>query len=142
MAAPPDESFERLELFSGEALEQLTQGFLAVFQPELARVHHSLEELTSNQEDMLQSVHKERLAFEESTVSADILNTLQKVPHYRQKLVSLSKQMHTIDKRVKRLQQRASKLKEVRSQRDQQRRREYERRLQHERMLEARPSAK
>jgi hypothetical protein len=50
--------------------------------------------------------------------------------------------MQMLNKRVKRLQQRAARLKELRIQRDVLKRKEMERQLELERMLEAKPSTK
>jgi len=139
-SSPKAQKLEPLDLFSTETVDNLANGFLSVLEPEMVRVQQSLQELTTNQEEMLQSIHDKRMQFEDTTKSTEILNTLQKVPLYKQKLSSLTKQMHGLSKKVKRLQQRANKLKEVRVMREIQRRKDYEKKMEHERMLEARPA--
>ena len=43
--APKPQKMEPLDLFSTETIENLANGFLAVLEPELVRVHQSLQEL-------------------------------------------------------------------------------------------------
>ncbi|CAI8034376.1 hypothetical protein GBAR_LOCUS19361 [Geodia barretti] len=100
----PEEGIKPLDLADSEAVSNLARGFLAVLEPELVRVHRSLEELVVNQDEMLASVRDKRLQFEDTTKMTEITTLLQRLPQCRQNVSVLAKQMQTLSKRVKRLQ--------------------------------------
>jgi hypothetical protein len=62
------------------------------------------------------------------------------VPVYKQKLSTINKNMIILDKRIKKLQLRATRLKELKMNKEAQNKKELEKRMEEEKMLEAKPS--
>eukprot|EP00731_Ephydatia_muelleri_P016966 Em0010g64a len=141
MAVPTAEApvIEPLNLFSTETVETLANGFLAVLEPDLQHVQKNIDDLIASQEDMLQSVNEKKAYFQDQKEAADIAATIQLVPHYKNKLSSIIKQMQGINKRVTKLKQRALHLKELRTMKDEQSRKDYERQLNQVYQLAAKP---
>eukprot|EP00731_Ephydatia_muelleri_P016960 Em0010g58a len=105
----------------------------------LQHVQKNIDDLIASQEDMLQSVNEKKAYFQDQKEAADIAATIQLVPHYKNKLSSIIKQMQGINKRVTKLKQRALHLKELRTMKDEQSRKDYERQLNQVYQLAAKP---
>lgn len=132
-------AIEPLNLFSAETIDTLANGFLAALEPDLQHVQKSIDDLIANQEDMLESVNEKKAYFQDQKEAADIAATIQLVPQYKNKLSSIMKQIQGINKRVTKLKQRAQHLKELRTVKDEQSRKDYERQLNQVYQLAAKP---
>jgi hypothetical protein len=78
MSEKADTSDEQVvNVFTAEAIDNLTEGFLNALQPEVLRVEQSLNELISNQDEMLTSIQTKRSQFEDPTLSKDITSLVK-----------------------------------------------------------------
>ncbi|XP_003388692.1 PREDICTED: uncharacterized protein LOC100634029 [Amphimedon queenslandica] len=134
------DSSDELNFFSPETIENLTEGFLNILQPEVITVNKSLSDLTAHQEIMLASINSKRTQFEDTAQTQDIQALLIQIPNYKQKILNIQKTITSIDRRMKKLQVRANKLKELRVLRETNSKKELEKRIREEQILEAKPS--
>lgn len=137
-----DYQIDSLNVFDDHSVDLLTGGFLEVFSPEMEKALNSFRKLRTSQEEILLSIEMKNQVFNGSPITQDIAQTLQMVPAYREKLISISRDMNLISRRVAKLKQRAQKLKELKVSLDEQKKVDEAKRRAKEKLLEAKPVEK
>ncbi|XP_067411873.1 biogenesis of lysosome-related organelles complex 1 subunit 6 [Emydura macquarii macquarii] len=139
--ASPDEGLiEDLAAVDKKAVEQLTEGLISHYLPDLQRSKVALQELTQNQVVLLDTLEQEISKFKECNSILDINALFSEAKHYHNKLVNIRKEMMMLHEKTSKLKKRALKLQQKRQkdelEREQQREKEFER----EKQLTAKPA--
>ena len=121
----------------GACVEQLTDGLVDLYVPQLHLLEYTLNELVSDQQGLITALERKLHSSTCETLREQLSQTLNRVPLYQQKLAGIERDMRGIDSKVGKLARRAERLREQREKREfdklEQKRRETER----ERQLEA-----
>ncbi|KAJ1180448.1 hypothetical protein NDU88_005669 [Pleurodeles waltl] len=139
--ASPDEGvLEDLTAIDKKAVEQLTEGLISHYLPDLQRSKLALQELTQNQVVLLDTLEQEISKFRECSTILDINALLSEAKHYHNKLVNVRKEMMTLHEKTSKLKKRALKLQQKRQKDDLEREQQRERELEREKQLIAKPA--
>eukprot|EP00071_Canis_lupus_P034958 XP_022268515.1 biogenesis of lysosome-related organelles complex 1 subunit 6 isoform X3 [Canis lupus familiaris] len=130
----PDEGLLEDLTVEDKAVEQLAEGLLSHYLPDLQRSKQALQELTQNQVVLLDTLEQEISKFKECHSMLDINALFTEAKHYHAKLVNIRKEMLMLHEKTSKLKKRALKLQQKRQkeelEREQQREKEFEREKQ------------
>ncbi|XP_075753278.1 biogenesis of lysosome-related organelles complex 1 subunit 6 isoform X2 [Pelodiscus sinensis] len=167
--ASPDEGLiEDLAIVDKKAVEQLTEGLISYYLPDLQRSKLALQELTQNQIVLLDTLEQEITKFKECNSVLDInalapagrhhlenaiLNghagwlpcpdehrKFSEAKHYHNKLVNIRKEMMILHEKTTKLKKRALKLQQKRQKEELEREQQREKELEREKQLTAKPA--
>ncbi|XP_019389202.1 PREDICTED: biogenesis of lysosome-related organelles complex 1 subunit 6 [Crocodylus porosus] len=139
--ASPDEGLvEDLCLVDERAVEQLTEGLISHYLPDLQQSKQALQELTQNQAVLLDTLEQEISKFKECNSILDINTLFLEAKHYHNKLVNIRKEMLTLHEKTSKLKKRALKLQQKRQKEELEREQQREREFEREKQLTAKPA--
>ncbi|XP_025067860.1 biogenesis of lysosome-related organelles complex 1 subunit 6 isoform X2 [Alligator sinensis] len=102
--ASPDEGLvEDLCLVDERAVEQLTEGLISHYLPDLQQSKQALQELTQNQAVLLDTLEQEISKFKECNSILDINTLFLEAKHYHSKLVNIRKEMLMLHEKTSKL---------------------------------------
>ncbi|XP_053221116.1 biogenesis of lysosome-related organelles complex 1 subunit 6 isoform X2 [Podarcis raffonei] len=100
----PDEGLiEDFTVIDKKAVEQLTEGLISHYLPDLQRSKLSLKELTQNQEVLLETLQQEISKFKECNSVLDINVLFSEAKYYHNKLVNIRKEMLLLHEKTSKL---------------------------------------
>ncbi|KAM3828350.1 biogenesis of lysosome-related organelles complex 1 subunit 6 [Vipera latastei] len=123
-----------------KAVEQLTEGLISHYLPDLQRSKLALKELTQNQEVLLETVQQEISKFKECNSVLDINMLFSEAKYYHNKLVNIRKEMLMLHEKTSKLKRRALKLQQKRQKEELDREQQREKDLEREKQLTAKPA--
>ncbi|XP_069692475.1 biogenesis of lysosome-related organelles complex 1 subunit 6 [Periplaneta americana] len=123
-------------------VEKLAAGLLALYQPELKKVKHQLDELTKKQGGLVEQLEQENSRFNAAHTSEDLQEMFAMVKLYQTKLVAIKKDMSQLHDKATKLKKRALKLQQTKQRAALQREQQRELQLQRETDLIAKPPGK
>ncbi|XP_075288136.1 biogenesis of lysosome-related organelles complex 1 subunit 6 isoform X1 [Opisthocomus hoazin] len=136
--ASPDEGVvEDLPLIDEKAMEQLTEGLISHYLPDLQRSKSALQELTQNQVVLLETLEQEISKFKECNSILDINALFSEAKHYHNKLVNIRNEMMMLHEKTSKLKKRALKLQQKRQKEELEREQQREKELEREKQLTA-----
>uniref|UniRef100_G1P4W9 Biogenesis of lysosome-related organelles complex 1 subunit 6 n=1 Tax=Myotis lucifugus TaxID=59463 RepID=G1P4W9_MYOLU len=138
----PDEGLIEDLTVEDKAVEQLAEGLLSHYLPDLQRSKQALQELTQNQVVLLDTLEQEISKFKECHSMLDI-NALVKfteAKHYHAKLVNIRKEMLMLHEKTSKLKKRALKLQQKRQKEELEREQQREKEFEREKQLTAKPA--
>ncbi|XP_009884475.1 PREDICTED: biogenesis of lysosome-related organelles complex 1 subunit 6 [Charadrius vociferus] len=139
--ASPDEGVvEDLPLIDEKAVEQLTEGLISHYLPDLQRSKSALQELTQNQVVLLETLEQEISKFKECNSILDINALFSEAKHYHSKLVNIRNEMMVLHEKTSKLKKRALKLQQKRQKEELEREQQREKELEREKQLTAKPA--
>lgn len=139
--ASPDEGLiEDLAIIDKKAVEQLTEGLISHYLPDLQRSKLALQELTQNQVVLLDTLEQEISKFRECNSILDINALFSEAKHYHSKLVNIRKEMMMLHEKTSKLKKRALKLQQKRQKEELEREQQREKELEREKQLTAKPA--
>lgn len=139
--ASPDEGLiEDLAIVDKKAVEQLTEGLISYYLPDLQRSKLALQELTQNQIVLLDTLEQEITKFKECNSVLDINALFSEAKHYHNKLVNIRKEMMILHEKTTKLKKRALKLQQKRQKEELEREQQREKELEREKQLTAKPA--
>ncbi|KAM9637899.1 biogenesis of lysosome-related organelles complex 1 subunit 6 isoform 1-T1 [Morphnus guianensis] len=139
--ASPDEGVvEDLPLIDEKAVEQLTEGLISHYLPDLQRSKSALQELTQNQVVLLETLEQEISKFKECNSVLDINALFSEAKHYHNKLVNIRNEMMMLHEKTSKLKKRALKLQQKRQKEELEREQQREKELEREKQLTAKPA--
>lgn len=139
--ASPDEGVvEDLPLIDEKAVEQLTEGLISHYLPDLQRSKLALQELTQNQVVLLETLEQEISKFKECNSILDINALFSEAKHYHNKLVNIRNEMMMLHEKTSKLKKRALKLQQKRQKEELEREQQREKELEREKQLTAKPA--
>lgn len=137
----PDEGLiEDFAAVDKEAVEQLTEGLISHYLPDLQRSKLALKELTQNQEVLLETLQQEISKFKECNSIIDINELFSEAKHYHNKLLNIRKEMMMLHDKTSKLKKRALKLQQKKQKEDLEREQQREKELEREKQLTAKPA--
>ncbi|XP_060611223.2 biogenesis of lysosome-related organelles complex 1 subunit 6 [Anolis sagrei] len=137
----PDEGLEDdFSVVNKKAVEQLTEGLINHYVPDLQRSKLALKELTQNQEVLLETLQQEISKFKECNSVLDINVLFSEAKHYHNKLVNIRKEMMMLHEKTSKLKKRALKLQQKRQKEELEREQQREKELEREKQLTAKPA--
>lgn len=137
----PDEGVvEDLPLIGEKAVEQLTEGLLSHYLPDLQRSKSALQELTQNQVVLLETLEQEISKFKECNSILEINALFLEAKHYHNKLVNIRNEMMMLHEKTSKLKKRALKLQQKRQKEELEREQQREKELEREKQLTAKPA--
>ncbi|XP_062998428.1 biogenesis of lysosome-related organelles complex 1 subunit 6 isoform X1 [Elgaria multicarinata webbii] len=137
----PDEGLiEDFAVVDKKAVEQLTEGLISHYLPDLQRSKLALKELTQNQEVLLETLQQEISKFKECNSILDINMLFSEAKFYHNKLVNIRKEMMMLHEKTSKLKKRALKLQQKRQKEELEREQQREKELEREKQLTARPA--
>uniref|UniRef100_A0A8C3M0K4 Biogenesis of lysosome-related organelles complex 1 subunit 6 n=1 Tax=Chrysolophus pictus TaxID=9089 RepID=A0A8C3M0K4_CHRPC len=139
--ASPDEGVEAdLPVIDERAVEQLAEGLLSHYLPDLQRSKSALQELTQNQVVLLETLEQEITKFKECNSILDINALFSEAKHYHSKLVNIRNDMMMLHEKTSKLKKRALKLQQKRQKEELEREQQREKELEREKQLTAKPA--
>ncbi|XP_010181671.1 PREDICTED: biogenesis of lysosome-related organelles complex 1 subunit 6 [Mesitornis unicolor] len=139
--ASPDEGVvEDLPSINEKAVEQLTEGLISHYLPDLQRSKSALQELTQNQVVLLETLEQEISKFKECNSILDINALFSEAKHYHNKLVNIRNEMMMLHEKTSKLKKRALKLQQKRQKEELEREQQREKELEREKQLTAKPA--
>ncbi|KAJ1079193.1 hypothetical protein K5549_018058, partial [Capra hircus] len=137
----PDEGLIEDLAVEDKAVEQLAEGLLSHYLPDLQRSKQALQELTQNQVVLLDTLEQEISKFKECHSMLDI-NALKftEAKHYHAKLVNIRKEMLMLHEKTSKLKKRALKLQQKRQKEELEREQQREKEFEREKQLTAKPA--
>ncbi|XP_034290564.1 biogenesis of lysosome-related organelles complex 1 subunit 6 isoform X2 [Pantherophis guttatus] len=100
----PDEALvDDFPIIDKKAVEQLTEGLVSHYLPDLQRSKLALKELTQNQEVLLETVQQEISKFKECNSILDINMLFSEAKYYHNKLVNIRKEMLLLHEKTSKL---------------------------------------
>ncbi|XP_051953484.1 biogenesis of lysosome-related organelles complex 1 subunit 6-like [Xyrauchen texanus] len=123
-----------------QTVQQLTDGFIQHYLPELNTSKQALQELTQNQVILLDTLEQEVTKFCECNVMIDLNALFTEAKVYHNKLVNIRKDMIVLHDKTTKLKTRALKLQQHKQQEELEREQQRERELERERRLIAKPA--
>ncbi|KAJ7311033.1 hypothetical protein JRQ81_006630 [Phrynocephalus forsythii] len=137
----PDEGLvDDFAVVDTKAVEQLTEGLISHYLPDLQRSKLSLKELTQNQEVLLDTLQQEISKFKECNSVLDINALFSEAKLYYSKLVNIRKEMMVLHEKTSKLKRRALKLQQKRQKEELEREQQHEKELEREKQLTAKPA--
>ncbi|XP_075714163.1 biogenesis of lysosome-related organelles complex 1 subunit 6 isoform X2 [Rhinoderma darwinii] len=129
-----------LPSLDSSAVEQLSDGLVSHYLPNLQNSKLALQELTQNQVVLLDTLEQEISKFRECNSILDINTLFSEAKYYHNKLVNIRKEMILLHEKSSKIKKRALKLQQKKQEenlkQEQQREREFER----EKQLTAKPA--
>nr|XP_025977026.1 biogenesis of lysosome-related organelles complex 1 subunit 6 isoform X1 [Dromaius novaehollandiae] len=139
--ASPDEGVvEDMPMIDEKAVEQLTEGLISHYLPDLQRSKLALKELTQNQVVLLETLEQEISKFKECNSILDIDALFSEAKHYHNKLVNIRDEMMMLHEKTSKLKKRALKLQQKRQKEELEREQQREKELEREKQLTAKPA--
>ncbi|XP_054306636.1 biogenesis of lysosome-related organelles complex 1 subunit 6 isoform X1 [Pongo pygmaeus] len=136
----PDEGLIEDLTIEDKAVEQLAEGLLSHYLPDLQRSKQALQELTQNQVVLLDTLEQEISKFKECHSMLDINALFAEAKHYHAKLVNIRKEMLMLHEKTSKLKKRALKLQQKRQKEELEREQQREKEFEREKQLTARPA--
>ncbi|XP_054859082.1 biogenesis of lysosome-related organelles complex 1 subunit 6 [Eublepharis macularius] len=137
----PDEGvIEDFAIIDKKAVEQLTEGLISHYLPDLQRSKLALKELTQNQEVLLETLQQEISKFKECSSVLDINVLFSEAKFYHNKLVNVRKEMMMLHDKTSKLKKRALRLQQKRQKEELEREQQREKELEREKQLTAKPA--
>uniref|UniRef100_A0AC11EG98 Biogenesis of lysosomal organelles complex 1 subunit 6 n=1 Tax=Ovis aries TaxID=9940 RepID=A0AC11EG98_SHEEP len=99
----PDEGLIEDLAVEDKAVEQLAEGLLSHYLPDLQRSKQALQELTQNQVVLLDTLEQEISKFKECHSMLDINALFTEAKHYHAKLVNIRKEMLMLHEKTSKL---------------------------------------
>lgn len=124
-----------------EAIQQLSDGIVQLYKPEISGIHEKVSELLRNQNVLRDSTQNELTQLEECSMLNDILEKFDKVKLYSKKLVTMKRDMNNLTERAERTRIRAQKLQLQKEKEELETAKEKERQRKYEKELTAKPAA-
>ncbi|XP_060005356.1 biogenesis of lysosome-related organelles complex 1 subunit 6 isoform X5 [Lagenorhynchus albirostris] len=104
----PDEGLIEDLTIEDKAVEQLAEGLLSHYLPDLQRSKQALQELTQNQVVLLDTLEQEISKFKECHSMLDINALFTEAKHYHAKLVNIRKEMLMLHEKTSKLKKQAT----------------------------------
>ncbi|XP_053573424.1 biogenesis of lysosome-related organelles complex 1 subunit 6 [Bombina bombina] len=120
-----------------KAIEQLSQGLISNYLPNLQNSKLALQELTQNQVVLLDTLDQEISKFKECNSILDINALFSEAKHYHNKLVNIRKEMIMLHEKTSKLKKRALKLQQKKQEDNLKQEQQRERELEREKQLTA-----
>uniref|UniRef100_A0A3Q2HI19 Biogenesis of lysosome-related organelles complex 1 subunit 6 n=1 Tax=Equus caballus TaxID=9796 RepID=A0A3Q2HI19_HORSE len=136
----PDEGLVEDLMVDDKAVEQLAEGLLSHYLPDLQRSKQALQELTQNQVVLLDTLEQEISKFKECHSMLDINALFTEAKHYHAKLVNIRKEMLMLHEKTSKLKKRALKLQQKRQKEELEREQQREKEFEREKQLTAKPA--
>ncbi|XP_005877632.2 PREDICTED: biogenesis of lysosome-related organelles complex 1 subunit 6 [Myotis brandtii] len=136
----PDEGLIEDLTVEDKAVEQLAEGLLSHYLPDLQRSKQALQELTQNQVVLLDTLEQEISKFKECHSMLDINALFTEAKHYHAKLVNIRKEMLMLHEKTSKLKKRALKLQQKRQKEELEREQQREKEFEREKQLTAKPA--
>ncbi|XP_067104985.1 biogenesis of lysosome-related organelles complex 1 subunit 6 isoform X1 [Osmerus mordax] len=137
-SVPVDE--EEAVLVDRQAIENLTEGLLSHYLPDLQNSKQTLQELTQNQVILLETLDQEVTKFRECNALLDLNSLFTEAKIYHGKLINIRKDMIMLHEKTTKLKKRALKLQQQRQKEALEKEQQREKELERERQLIAKPA--
>ncbi|XP_062328041.1 biogenesis of lysosome-related organelles complex 1 subunit 6 [Osmerus eperlanus] len=137
-SVPVDE--EEAVLVDRQAIENLTEGLLSHYLPDLQNSKQTLQELTQNQVILLETLDQEVTKFRECNALLDLNSLFTEAKIYHGKLINIRKEMIMLHEKTTKLKKRALKLQQQRQKEALEKEQQREKELERERQLIAKPA--
>ena len=118
-------------------VEQLTDGLVDLYVPQLHLFEYTLNELVSDQQSLITALERELQPTSCDGLRDQLNQTLSKVPLYQQKVQNLEKEMKGIQSRCGKLAKRAERLSDQREKKELDRLEQKRKEMEREKLLEA-----
>ncbi|KAG8575613.1 hypothetical protein GDO81_009613 [Engystomops pustulosus] len=132
----PDE----LPSLDSRTVEQLSDGLISHYLPNLQNSKLALQELTQNQVVLLDTLEQEISKFRECNSILDINALFSEAKYYHNKLVNIRKEMILLHEKTSKLKKRALKLQQKKQEENLKQEQQRERELEREKQLTAKPA--
>ncbi|XP_075064057.1 biogenesis of lysosome-related organelles complex 1 subunit 6 isoform X2 [Mixophyes fleayi] len=131
---------ENLLSLDSVAVEQLSEGLISHYLPNLQNSKLALQELTQNQVVLLDTLGQEISKFKECNSVLDINALFSEAKYYHNKLVNIRKEMMLLHEKTSKLKKRALKLQQKKQEDNLKQEQQRERELEREKQLTAKPA--
>ncbi|XP_063782081.1 biogenesis of lysosome-related organelles complex 1 subunit 6 [Pseudophryne corroboree] len=131
---------ENLLSLDSAAVEQLSEGLISHYLPNLQTSKLALQELTQNQVVLLDTLDQEISKFKECNSVLDINTLFSEAKYYHNKLVNIRKEMMLLHEKTSKLKKRALKLQQKKQEDNLKQEQQRERELEREKQLTAKPA--
>ncbi|KAI6646743.1 biogenesis of lysosome-related organelles complex 1 subunit 6 [Oopsacas minuta] len=118
-------------------VEQLTDGLVDLYVPQVHLFEYTLNELVSDQQSLITAMERELQSTSSDGLRDQLNQTLNKVPLYQQKVNNLEREMRALQSKCSKLSKRAYRLAEQREKREMDRLEQKRREIEREKQLEA-----
>ncbi|XP_056268969.1 biogenesis of lysosome-related organelles complex 1 subunit 6 [Pseudoliparis swirei] len=135
LAAP-----DSLRVESSVFVDQLTQGLLSHYLPDLQNSKRALQELTQNQLVLLDTLDQEVTKFRDCNALLDLDSLFTEAKVYHNKLVTIRKEMIVLHEKTTKLKKRGLKLQQQKQKEELEKEQRREKELERERQLVAKPA--
>ncbi|XP_018424058.1 PREDICTED: biogenesis of lysosome-related organelles complex 1 subunit 6 [Nanorana parkeri] len=132
----PEDQFPR----DVKSVEQLSEGLIAHYVPNLQNSKLALQELTQNQVVLLDTLDQEISKFKECNSVLNINALFSEAKYYHNKLVNIRKEMILLHEKTSKLKRRALKLQQKKQEENLKQEQQRERELEREKQLTAKPA--
>ncbi|XP_073509195.1 biogenesis of lysosome-related organelles complex 1 subunit 6 [Phyllobates terribilis] len=122
------------------AVDQLSEGLISHYLPNLQNSKLALQELTQNQVVLLDTLDQEISKFRECNSILDINALFSEAKYYQNKLVNIRKEMILLHEKTSKLKKRALKLQQKKQEENLKQEQQRERELEREKQLTAKPA--
>lgn len=122
------------------AVEQLSEGLISHYLPNLQNSKLALQELTQNQVVLLDTLEQEISKFRECNSILDINALFSEAKYYHTKLVNIRKEMILLHEKTSKLKKRALKLQQKKQEENLKQEQQREREMEREKQLTAKPA--
>ncbi|XP_073424584.1 biogenesis of lysosome-related organelles complex 1 subunit 6 isoform X3 [Dendrobates tinctorius] len=129
-----------LSSLDSSAVDQLSEGLISHYLPNLQNSKLALQELTQNQVVLLDTLEQEMSKFRECNSILDINTLFSEAKHYHNKLVNIRKEMILLHEKTSKLKKRALKLQQKKQEENLKQEQQRERELEREKQLTAKPA--
>ncbi|XP_077119816.1 biogenesis of lysosome-related organelles complex 1 subunit 6 isoform X2 [Ranitomeya variabilis] len=129
-----------LSSLDSSAVEQLSEGLISHYLPNLQNSKLALQELTQNQVVLLDTLEQEISKFRECNSILDINTLFSEAKYYHNKLVNIRKEMILLHEKTSKLKKRALKLQQKKQEENLKQEQQRERELEREKQLTAKPA--
>lgn len=129
-----------LPSLDSSAVEQLSEGLISHYLPNLQNSKLALQELTQNQVVLLDTLEQEISKFRECNSILDINALFSEAKYYHTKLVNIRKEMILLHEKTSKLKKRALKLQQKKQEENLKQEQQRERELEREKQLTAKPA--
>ncbi|KAM4035756.1 biogenesis of lysosome-related organelles complex 1 subunit 6 [Anomaloglossus baeobatrachus] len=129
-----------LSSLDSSAVEQLSEGLISHYLPNLQNSKFALQELTQNQVVLLDTLDQEISKFRECNSILDINALFSEAKYYHNKLVNIRKEMILLHEKTSKLKKRALKLQQKKQEENLKQEQQRERELEREKQLTAKPA--
>uniref|UniRef100_A0A8C4KWE8 Biogenesis of lysosome-related organelles complex 1 subunit 6 n=1 Tax=Equus asinus TaxID=9793 RepID=A0A8C4KWE8_EQUAS len=137
----PDEGLVEDLMVDDKAVEQLAEGLLSHYLPDLQRSKQALQELTTSLDFvLLDTLEQEISKFKECHSMLDINALFTEAKRYHGKLVNIRKEMLMLHEKTSKLKKRALKLQQKRQKEELEREQQREKEFEREKQLTAKPA--